>query len=193
MSGGGGGRAGGGAWWCGGMDVVPMPLAWLGFAPSQHVGRCCRAMPFEKSYFLKLGLKTSLSPYSCSVERLSNFRNSSILVILACAPVSRRGDPVGRPAPGRAKAASWYCNRGPQQNFRRPGRENYRTRPSKWTISGDFLLVSVAVHLRQRDLAATCGRADAQPPQFYGPTLTHEHVALVRSGVRAGEPCRVGV
>ena len=70
--------------------------------------------------------------------------------------------------------------------------ENYRTRPSKWTISGDFRLVSVAVHLRQRDLAATCGRADAQPPQFYGPTLTHEHVALVRSGVRAGEPGRVG-
>jgi len=134
-----------------------------------------------------------LALHSCSVERLSNFRNSSILVILACAPVSRRGDPVGRPAPGRAKAASWYCNRGPQQNFRRPGRENYRTRPSKWTISGDFLLVSVAVHLRQRDLAATCGRASAQPTQFYGPTLTHKHVALVRSGVRSGEPGRVGV
>ena len=32
MSGGGGGGAGGGAWWCGGMDVVPMPLAGLGFA-----------------------------------------------------------------------------------------------------------------------------------------------------------------
>ena len=28
-------------------------------------------------------------------------------MILACAPVPRGGDPVGRPAPGRAKAASW--------------------------------------------------------------------------------------
>ena len=127
------------------------------------------------------------------MERLTKNRNSSFLVILACAPEPRSGDPVGLPAPGRAEAASWVVLSRAAAQVPPPVPKTVPPSPSKWTISGDLRLVSVAGHLRQRELGAACGRASAQPPQFYGPNLTCEYGAPVRSGVRAGEPCRVGV
>ena len=107
--------------------------------------------------------------------------------------MSRGGDPVGLPAPGLAGADSWVMLSTAATQFPLPPPGKLLRAPLKvddfWGFTPGFspgALPSMAP-------TAACGRAGAQPPQFYGPTLTCQHDAFVRSGVRAEEPCRVGV
>ena len=97
----------------------------------------------------------------------------------------------GRPETiARGSELRTYVARGCRPYFEHIRRENWRTRPSRWTASaGVSRLISNPVHIRQRGLATAYARVCIHTLSFYSSTLACEYVTSIRSGVRARQRC----
>ena len=96
----------------------------------------------------------------------------------------------GRPESiARGSELQTYVARGCRPYFEHIRRGNWRTRPSRWTVSGVSRLISNPVHIHQRGLATAYARVCIHTPSFYSSTLACEYVTSLRLGVRARQRC----